>query len=250
MKENESLKERIKQMSVGNEQKLYELTSKVKLEEEKNNMLMNRADAQHENALRAQEELRRDATEAVSKLRRKYESKLSKLQRQLVERETYEQKLKGLLENEVGNVSRWQKELDRVHELQSAAGDLGKFGREKLKMLEMGHHQKALNDDAAYTSEGRKELAMTRLLERNMDSDLGLERFSKHKKDGRSRAQSAERYTHRTAHRRDDMAGTVCSKIGKENLLKFGDANQEVAPGWLREVERRIEENVLKSLGR
>jgi len=257
-KENESLKDRIKQMNVSNELRFYELRNKVQLEEEKNNMLMKRADTQHENAIRAQEELRKDSTEAVTKLRKKYESKLSKLQRQLMEREAYEQELKTLLEHEVGNVSRWHKELDRIQELQSTAGEFGKNSREKLKLLEKGHSvQKALSHhESATIADKRKEAIMARI-GWNGDDDGGLDHFAKHKKDAKIRSLSADRCGRgqgidewtRNKHRLTVPPGGTA--VDKEfMLMDLHDAECRITPDWMKVVERRIEKNVLKSLGR
>merc|ERR1712232_708170 len=66
--------------------------------------------------IRIAERVQRHAEEhfeqKVAKMRQKYEQKLVKMCRQLADRETYEQRLKSLLQNEVDVLHQYHRDLD------------------------------------------------------------------------------------------------------------------------------------------
>lgn len=65
-------------------------------------------EALHRASCAAKDSLKSEMSEVVTKLRRKYDAKLQNARKELTERENYEQKLKSLLQMEVGNVRKLQ----------------------------------------------------------------------------------------------------------------------------------------------
>eukprot|EP00397_Hematodinium_sp_SG-2012_P007019 GEMP01007059.1.p1 GENE.GEMP01007059.1~~GEMP01007059.1.p1 ORF type:complete len:845 (+),score=215.93 GEMP01007059.1:150-2684(+) len=192
------------------------------------------------------------ASEAVAKLKRKFETKIQRLHKQLAERENYEQKLKSLLEMEVGNVAKLYKELDHSQAMRIVEPTRYHPGYDRFSPTTPGPPFYKMSKQAPRQPE---YIIPKSGIQDYGDDDLGLERFSikaasagPKLRAARANGRSAERFQRSEFNcmtgspRPEKQQG---STNGQERWVESSDESD--AP-WMKDVVSKVQRRVLRSL--